>query len=161
MNFPIRTRCVLKAIIQRKNWIVLRSWESFFYKKSFVTMFQSMSALVHRCPESHKWTLEPTLNKKSQDCLECCAQLKSRLPVICLCALGQYITSSFLVQCCLRRVDIAFTGYFPHKHCLSAILANIVQVISLCSVGSDRSIQNCRLFSCAELFVDCGSTLQS
>ena len=101
------------------------------------------------------------LNKKSQDCLECCAQLKSRLPVICLCALGQYITSSFLVQCCLRRVDIAFTGYFPHKHCLSAILANIVQVISLCSVGSDRSIQNCRLFSCAELFVDCGSTLQS
>ena len=48
-------------------------------------------------------------------------------------------------------------GYFPHKH--SAIWTNIALVISLCSVGSDRSKKNCRLFSCAELFVDCGSTL--
>ena len=50
-------------------------------------------------------------------------------------------------------------GYFPHKHCLSARWANIAQVISLCSISSDRSSQNCTLFFCAELFVDCGSTL--
>ena len=49
-------------------------------------------------------------------------------------------------------------GYFPQKHCLSAIWVNIALAISLCSVGSGRSRQNCRLLSCAELFVDCGST---
>ena len=50
-----------------------------------------------------------------------------------------------------------FIGVFPHKHCRSAIWANIALVISLCSVGSDISRQICRLFT--ELLVDCGSTL--
>ena len=44
-------------------------------------------------------------------------------------------------------------GYFPHKHCLSTIWANIALVMYLCNVGSDRSTQNCRLFSCV---VVCG-----
>ena len=33
-----------------------------------INLFQSNSVPVHCCPASRKWTPEPTLNKKSQDC---------------------------------------------------------------------------------------------
>ena len=32
-------------------------------------LFQSMLFPVHYCPTCRKWTLEPTLKKKNQDCL--------------------------------------------------------------------------------------------
>ena len=33
VNFPIRSRCVLKAIFHRKNWIVLCYLRKFFFEK--------------------------------------------------------------------------------------------------------------------------------
>ena len=108
---------------------------------------QCQSLLIVVLPENHKRTPKPTLNKKSQDCSlqkHVCGVLWA----------DDTVQDSFIVQCCLRRVDTTlYIGYFP-QHCLSAIRAYIAQVISLCSVGSNRSSQNCRLFSCAELFLD-------
>ena len=124
VNFPIRYRFVFKTIIHRKNiGLFYVTWD---LKRLLVMMFQSWLAPVHCCPKIHKWTPEPTLSKKTHNCSECCTWLKSRLPVICLCTLGQYCTSSFLVQCCLKIVNIAFTGYFPNKHLQVIFLINIV-----------------------------------
>ena len=106
VNFPIRYRCVLKAIIHRKNIGLFCYLRKFFFKRLLVTMFQSMFAPVHCCPKIHKWTPEPTLSKKTQNCSECCTWLKSRLPVICLCTLGQYCTSSFLVQSLISLLNL-------------------------------------------------------
>ena len=88
-------------------------------------MFQSMLAPVHCCPASRKWTPEPTLNRKNQDCLVILrTKLKSRLRDILqtvvfpakvyLCALGQHCASNFLMQCCLRRIWTTLTKQFSY-----------------------------------------------
>ena len=46
---------------------------------SIVIMFQSMSALVHCCPASRKWTPKPTLNKTSQDFSEILYPVKNQV----------------------------------------------------------------------------------
>ena len=88
----------------------------------------------------------------------------------CLYAPGQHYTSSYLVQCCLRRVWTTLNGQYcilsQHgRYNIAQVIflikvaclpwANIAQVISLCNFGPERSGHHCRLFSSAKLFVDC------
>ena len=46
---------------------------------SIAIMFQSMSAPVHCCPASRKWTPKPTLNKNSQDFSVILSPLKNQV----------------------------------------------------------------------------------
>ena len=86
---------------------VYRDYKSNFKKQNCSSQFRPLP--VHCCPISCKWTLEPTLNKKSQDCLVLLHPVKKQatagfLANVYLCALGQHYASNFLVQCRLRRI---------------------------------------------------------
>ena len=152
VNFPIRSSCVLKVFTE-KTVDCFPLLEEVFFKKYLVTstVFQSMSAYVHWCPENHEWTPKPTLKKKSQDFSvlypvkkQATSHLKLKLVFMWkhVCALWtNTVQVVFLCNVISERSIQNCIGYCPHIHCLSAIWANIAQVISLCSIGSDRSSQ--------------------
>ena len=83
-----------------------------------------MSVRIHCCPAGHKWTPKPTLNKKSQDCLEIMYLFKKQRP-----------PSIFKNMVFLQKF-------------ICALWANIAKVIFLSNVGSGRSRQRFGLFSC-------------
>ena len=43
VNFPVTSRCVLKAIHKKKRGIVLRSWRIFFQKDAFMTLYMHVA----------------------------------------------------------------------------------------------------------------------
>ena len=93
-----------------------------------------------------------------------------------MCTLVQHCASNFLVQCCLRRIWATLTRQYCYpmlsqhgRYDIEQVIflirvvpqswTNTAQVISLYNVGPYISSQNCRLFFCAKMFVDCGSSL--
>ena len=113
-------------------------------------MFQSMSAPVHCCPASHKWTPEPTFNKKKEDSLvmlypvkkQAMRLLKLQLVfvqkhasllwanTVQVAFLNNVVSDAFrqnwidnvLMQSCPRIVDRHYyIGYFHAKQCLCAL----------------------------------------
>ena len=80
-------------------------------------------------------------------------------PVHCCPARCKWTPESALNK---KSQDCSVIMYPVKKQTTSCVnRASIAQVISICSVGPDRSRQNCRLFFCAKLFVDTEPRLQT
>ena len=118
VNFPIRSSCVLKVFTE-KTGLFSVTWGSFFQKVSCdvngVPVNVSLCSLMSR---NHEWTPKPTLKKKSQD-------FSVLYPV------KKQATSHLKLKL-----------VFMWKH-VCALWTNTVQVVFLCNVVPERSIQNC------------------
>ena len=123
VNFPIRSSCILKVFTKKRSGFFCVN-SDFFFKKSLVMqmMFQSMSAYIYFSPESHKWTPKPTFKKR--------VKKEPKLFRI-LYPVKKQVTSHLKLQ----RV-------FLQKH-FGVPWANTVQVVFLCNVVSEGSIQHC------------------
>ena len=175
-NFPQISKYSWNLII----FVIFEGFLPFFL--SIVIMFQSKSAPVHCCPTSCKWTPEPTLNKKSQDCSVIEYPVKARLPDIFetagfsakvyLCALSQHCSSNFLVQCYLRHIcGQHWLDNVPRQCCSSMVDTTLYRLCSSYKLYLSHGptfhrqfpyamlAHYCRLLFGANMFVDCGPAL--
>ena len=126
-----------------------------------------MSAPVHYCPTSCKWTPEPTLNKKSQDCSVIMYPVKkqatrhiwkSRFSCKSIYVHSGPILHKYFLYAILAQIDPdKIVDYFPVQSCLWAV-GQHCKVIFLYNVGSGRSRQHCiySLFSCENILCTLG-----
>ena len=130
-NYSIQC-CSNKLIyIKALSWISLFTLKlclkSYFSNACFFEVFQSMSASVHCCHVSRKWTPETTMNKNSQYCSVILYSVKKQVT--------RHLWNSRFscesifvrsVQCCLRRIWTTLTRQYSYAMLLQHGRYNIV-----------------------------------